>query len=71
VLSDAEWGALQATNAVARGALKAPARQLPVGFAPVEPPLVRALHLERLVGVLRDEGEQLVVEKLLLPPLLP
>ena len=60
-LDDAEKGLLKRGEALPRGRLLPPPWPLPPGFPPAEPH-VRALHQDKLVALLRPEGEQLLPE---------
>lgn len=63
VLTDHEVGVLRQGQPIPRGALVAARWRFPASF-PVEP-LVRAVHQDRLIGVLRERDEGLGAEKLL------
>lgn len=60
VLSDREMGALKRGEPLERGTLLPPTWRLPAGF-PEPPALVRALHQGRLVALLGEEPERLVL----------
>lgn len=67
-LTDDEAEQLRRERSIVRGKIEAPEWPLPEGFAPLDAP-IRALHAEKLVALLRPDGEQLVPAPIFRTPL--
>lgn len=66
-LSDDELDLVRRERPIARGTISAPEWPLPDGFE--RPALVRALHGDKLVALLSEDGEQLLPSPLLTTPI--